>query len=160
MHTFILAGDFLKFGFPMAGMTTQLAWGAISFQEGYENAGQLEYIKKTIQWATDYFIDANRLPNEFIGQIGNGHADHNYWGRPEDMNMDRPVYSVSPGAPGSDLAGETAAALAAASIFYNNIGETALADEALSNAIELFDFANQYRGKYSDSIWDASEFYK
>ena len=64
------AGDFLKFGFPMAGMTTQLAWGAISFEYGYTNAGQLEYIKKTIQWATDYFIDANRLPSEFIGQIG------------------------------------------------------------------------------------------
>merc|ERR1711879_388430 len=52
------AGDFLKFGFPMAHMTTQLAWGAISFEEGYEKACQLEYIKKTIQWATDYFIDA------------------------------------------------------------------------------------------------------
>jgi len=148
-----------KFGFPMAHMTTQLAWGAISFEDGYRNACQLEYIKKTIQWATDYFIDANRLPNEFIGQIGAGDADHGYWGRPEDMNMNRPVYSISPSKPGSDLAGETAAALAAASIFYNNIGETALADEALENARELFDFANQYKGKYSDSIWDASKFY-
>ena len=141
-------------------MTTQLAWGAISFQDGYEKACQLEYIKKTIQWATDYFIDANRLPEKFIGQIGNGDADHNYWGRPEDMNINRPQMSISPSKPGSDLAGETAAALAAASIFYNNIGETALADEALENARELFDFANQYKGKYSDSIWDASKFYK
>jgi len=73
--------------------------------------------------------------------------------------MNRPVYSVSPSKPGSDLAGETAAALAAASIFYNNIGDSALAEEALDNAIELFDFADQYRGKYSDSIWDASKFY-
>ena len=154
------AGDFVKFGFPMAAMTTQLAWGAISFEDGYTNAGQLEYIKKTIQWATDYFIDANRLPNEFIGQIGNGDDDHNYWGRPEDMNMNRPVYSISPSKPGSDLAGETAAALAAASIFYNNIGETALADEALENARELYEFATQYEGKYSDSISDAANFYK
>merc|ERR1712039_770940 len=68
-------------------------------------------------------------------------------------------YSISPSKPGSDLAGETAAALAAASIFYNNIGETALADEALENARELFDFANQYKGKYSDSISDASIYY-
>merc|ERR1711992_494879 len=153
------AGDFLKFGFPAAAMTTNLAWGAISFLEGYNNCGELEYIKKTIKWSTDYMIDANRLPNEFIGQIGNGDADHNYWGRPEDMNMDRPVYDISPSKPGSDLAGETAAALAAASIFYNNIGETALADEALENARELFDFANQYKGKYSDSISDASIYY-
>ena len=76
------------------------------------------------------------------------------------MDMDRPVMSISPSNPGSDLAGETAAALAAASIFYNNIGETELADEALENARELFEFANQYEGKYSDSISDASKFYK
>ena len=144
----------------MAAMTTQLAWGAISFQEGYENAGQMEYIKDTIQWATDYFITAHVGPDELVGQIGNGHVDHSYWGRPEDMTMDRPAYSISPSKPGSDLAGETAAALAAASIFYNNIGETALADEALANARELFDFANTNKGKYSDSIWDASKFYK
>ena len=106
----------------MAHMTTQLAWGAISFQQGYENACQLEYIKETIKWATDYFIDANRLPDEFIGQVGAGDADHSYWGRAEDMNMHRPVYSISPNKPGSDLASETAAAaLAAASIFYDNV---------------------------------------
>ena len=144
----------------MAAMTTQLAWGAISFQEGYEKAGQLGYIKDTIQWATDYFIDAHTSPNTLVGQIGNGHVDHSYWGRPEDMTMNRPAYSISESAPGSDLAGETAAALAAASIFYNNIGETAMADEALSHARELFDFANNYRGKYSDSIPNAASFYK
>ena len=144
----------------MAAMTTQLAWGAISFQEGYENAGQMEYIKETIQWATDYFIAAHVSPNEFVGQIGNGHVDHSYWGRPEDMTMDRPAYSINPSNPGSDLAGETAAALAAASIFYNNIGEIALATEALDHATDLFNFANTYKRKYSDSITDASSFYK
>ena len=156
----ITAGDFLKFGFPAAAMTTNLAWGAISFIEGYNNCKELEYIKKTIKWSTDYMIDANRLPNEFIGQIGNGDADHNYWGRPEDMNMNRPVYSVSPSKPGSDLAGESAAALASASIFYKMIKEPALAAEALDNAKELYEFAETYKGKYSDSIWDASKFYK
>ena len=147
----------------MAAMTTQLAWGAISFQEGYENAGQIKYIKETIQWATDYFVAVSNFawfsPNGFVGQIGNGHVDHSYWGRPEDMTMDRPAYYINAGNPGSDLAGETAAALASASIFYNNIGETALADEALKHAAELFDFANTFKGKYSDSISDASPFY-
>ena len=156
----ITAGDFLKFGFPAAAMTTNLAWGAISFLEGYNTCGELEYIKKTIKWSTDYMIDANRLPIEFIGQIGNGDADHNYWGRPEDMNMNRPVMSVSPSNPGSDLAGESAAALASASIFYKMIKEPALAAEALDNAKELYEFAETYKGKYSDSIWDASKFYK
>ena len=156
----ITAGDFLKFGFPAAAMTTNLAWGAISFIEGYNNCKELEYIKKTIKWSTDYMIDANRLPEGFIGQIGDGDADHGYWGRPEDMNMNRPVYSVSPSKPGSDLAGESAAALASSSIFYKMIKEPALAAEALENAKELYEFAETYKGKYSDSIWDASKFYK
>ena len=156
----ITAGDFLKFGFPAAAMTTNLAWGAISFIEGYNNCKELEYIKKTIKWSTDYMIDANRLPEGFIGQIGDGDADHGYWGRPEDMNMNRPVYSVSPSKPGSDLAGESAAALASASIFYKMIKEPELAAEALDNAKELYEFAETYKGKYSDSIWDASKFYK
>merc|ERR1711941_37504 len=131
----------------------------INFIEGYQGCGQLEYIKNTIKWSTDYMIDANRLPEKFIGQIGNGDADHNYWGRPEDMNMNRPVMSVSPSKPGSDLAGESAAALASSSIFYKMIGEPALAAEALDNAKELYEFAEKYKGKYSDSIWDASKFY-
>ena len=41
------AGDFVKFGFPFAGAMTQVAWGAVSFQSGYEAAGQLDYLKVT-----------------------------------------------------------------------------------------------------------------
>ena len=66
--------------------------------------------------------------------------------------MARPAFSISASSPGSDLAAETAAALAAASIFYANIGESALSSEALSHAIELFDLADNHRGTYVDSI--------
>jgi hypothetical protein len=33
------------------------------------------------------------------------------------------------------------------------------ADNLLTHARQLFDFANNYRGKYSDSITDARNFY-
>ena len=72
---------------------------------------------------------------------------------------DRPSFSINEGAPGSDLAGEEAAALAASSVFYRNLGDTALADDALSHARELFDFANNYRGIYTDAIPEAADFY-
>jgi endoglucanase len=36
---------------------------------------------------------------------------------------------------------------------------TAYAEECLSHAKELFSFAENFRGKYSDSIQDASMFY-
>ena len=156
----VSAGDYVKFGFPMAAMTTQLAWGAISFQMGYEAANQMKYIKECLQWATDYFIAAHTAEDKFYGQIGEGQADHSYWGRPEDMTMNRPAWFINSSAPGSELAGETAAALAAASIFYKNIGEDSLARDALRHARELFDLANNFRGKYTNTIPNAQSFYE
>jgi hypothetical protein len=37
-HTFA-AGDYVKFGFPMAYTTTVLAWGLLDYQAGYFSAG-------------------------------------------------------------------------------------------------------------------------
>ena len=73
--------------------------------------------------------------------------------------MARPAFSISSSSPGSDLAAETAAALAAASMFYENIGESAMASEALSHAVDLFELADSHRGTYVDSI-PAGSFYK
>jgi hypothetical protein len=92
--------------------------------------------------------------------MGNGGDDHAYWGRPEDMTMSRPAYKITASSPGSDLAGETAAALAAASIFYRSLGDVTAADQALSHARDLFNFADQYRGVYTSSINDATNYYK
>jgi len=50
------AGDFVKFGFPMASFTTLLAWGAIDYEDAYVNAGELEQVRQAIRWSTDYFI--------------------------------------------------------------------------------------------------------
>ena len=59
-------------------------------------------------------------------QVGNGGADHAYWGRPEDMTMSRPAYKLTAGNSGSDLLAETAAAMAAGSIAFKQAGETQL----------------------------------
>lgn len=44
--------------------------------------------------------------------------DHACWERPEDMDTPRSVFKVDKNNPGSDVAGEIAAALAAASIVF------------------------------------------
>jgi hypothetical protein len=75
------------------------------------------------------------------------------------MTMARPAFKIDASNPGSDLAGETAAALAAASIFYENIGEAAMASDALDHAKDLFTFADENRGVYTDAI-PAGNFYK
>ena len=143
----------------MAGTITQIAWGGLSFYSGYEIAGQTEYLKACLKWGTDYFIAAHTSTNEFIGQVGDGNIDHVFWGRPEDMTMERPSFYLTEDAPGSDLVGETAAALAASSMVYRSINDLDLADEALRHAEELFDFAYYYRGAYTDSIPESANFY-
>lgn len=55
--------------------------------------------------------------------MGKLSLDHDYWGRPEDMTMDRPTYKLTTSHPGSDLAAETAAALAAGYMAFKSSGQ-------------------------------------
>lgn len=48
-------------------------------------------VRSMLKWSTNYFIKAHVSPMKFYGQVGDGNADHSYWGRPEDMTMARPV---------------------------------------------------------------------
>ena len=72
--------------------------------------------------------------------------------------MDRPGYKITAGGPGSDLAGETAAALAAAAVLFKD-SDPGYSDTCIQHAKELFEFADGHRGKYQDSICDAGNFY-
>lgn len=74
------------------------------------------------------------------------------------MPMARPSYAVTRTAPGSDLTGETAAALAACSMLFQASNPT-YASNLLVNAKALYTFADTYRGIYSASITDAANFY-
>ncbi len=152
------AGDHVKFGFPMASSMTMLGWGVVQYREGYQKSGQLDEALDAIKWGTDYILKAHTAPNEFYGQVGLGGVDHAYWGPPEKMTMARPAFKIDAQRPGSDLAGEAAAALASASIAFRPT-DTAYADKLLTHAAQLFNFADTYRGKYSDSIPDAANFY-
>ena len=75
------------------------------------------------------------------------------------MNMARPAWKIDTRNPGSDLAGETAASMAAASILFKAT-DSRYSKELLKHAKELFSFAENYKGKYSDSISNAADFYK
>jgi hypothetical protein len=156
------AGDHVKFGLPGAASMTMLSWGAVEYQDAYQQSGQFEEILDSIKWGTDYILKAHvtdgQGTKEFYGQVGDGNIDHAFWGAPEDMTMERPAYKIDRQNPGSDLAGEAAASLAAASIVFRGVDE-AYADTLLQNAEQLYDFADQYRGVYTDAIPDAGQFY-
>lgn len=157
------AGDHVKFGFPMASSMTMLSWGVVEYRNGYSQSGQLPYILDAIKWGTDYILKAHVTDSngtkEFWGQVGLGDVDHAYWGPPEMMAMQRPAFKIDRQNPGSDLAGEAAAALASASIAFRATDPT-YANRLLQNAVQLYQFAETYKGKYTDSIPDAGKFYQ
>lgn len=153
------AGDHVKFGFPMAYTATMLAWGGVDFADAYAETGQAAELRRQLRWATDYFIRAHPSATVFYGQVGQGGQDHGWWGPAEVMTMSRPSYKIDASCPGSDLAGETAAALAAASMVFDS-SDPAYATTLLRHATELYAFADTHRGRYSDCITDAAGYYR
>ncbi|KAL8250736.1 hypothetical protein R6Q59_034429 [Mikania micrantha] len=147
------AGDNVKFNFPMAYTTTMLSWSAL---ENSKPLGpQLENLRVAIRWATDYLIKcATATPGVLYVGVGDPNVDHKCWERPEDMDTVRTVYSVSRTKPGSDVAAETAAALAAASLVFRKV-DPIYSKLLLRTAKSVFQFAAQYRGSYSDSLGSA-----
>ena len=75
------------------------------------------------------------------------------------MNTNRQAFLLSPSNPGSEVAGESAAALAAASMLFRSSNPTYSAT-LLQHARQLFTFANTYKGDYGLAIPDAARFYK
>lgn len=144
------AGDNVKFNLPMAFSTTMLSWGAIEY--GKKLGPQLASNRAAIRWGTDYLLKCARAtPGKLYVGVGDPNSDHKCWERPEDMDTVRSVYSVSASNPGSDVAAETAAALAAASIVFRKI-DPKYAKTLLETAKSVMQFAIQYRGAYSDSL--------
>ncbi|KAH7366467.1 hypothetical protein KP509_18G079600 [Ceratopteris richardii] len=153
------AGDNVKFGLPMAFTITMLSWSVIEYGGYIGSAGQLGYALEAIKWGTDYLIKAHPEPNVLWGEVGDGDSDHYCWQRPEEMTTSRKAYKISPNDPGSDLAGETAAAMAAASVVFRR-RNLAYSQLLLRHAKELFSFADTYKGRYDSSITVARKYYQ
>lgn len=81
---------------------------------------ELKNAVKAVKWASDYLLKVTAVPGVVFVQVGDAYSDHNCWERPEDMDTLRTVYKIDGSHPGSDVAGETAAALAAASIVFRS----------------------------------------
>ena len=158
---YYVGGDHVKWGFPMAFATTVIAWSGISYSESYGEMGQqgLGDLYKQVKWATDYFMKAHPTKYEFYAQIGDPVLDHKDWVRSEYMEMLRPSFAIDTENPGSDVAAETAAALAASAILFLDT-DASYAQQCLEHAIDLLEFAILHRGTYTDAIPSANEFYR
>ncbi|KAM3256166.1 hypothetical protein ACQJBY_048968 [Aegilops geniculata] len=145
------AGDNVKFGLPMAFTVTMLSWSLVEFG-GAMPPGQLANAEAAVRWGSDYLLKAvTATPGALYVQVADPYQDHRCWERAEDMDTPRAAYKVKPQSPGSDVAGETAAALAAASLVFR-ARDPAYSSRLLRAARQVFDFADRYRGSYSDSL--------
>ncbi|KAE9605100.1 putative cellulase [Lupinus albus] len=140
------AGDNTKFHFPMAYAMTMLSWSVLEYKQKYMAVDEYEHARDLIKWGADYLLltfnsSATKI-NKIYAQVGGGlngstTPDDNYcWQRPEDMNYERSTITIFKG---PDLAGEMAAALASASIVFQD--DISYSTTLIKGATTLFDFA-------------------
>jgi len=152
------AGDNAKFNFPGAATMTLLAWSGIDYAEGYKKAGQWKYILDAVRWGADYFMKCHTGKNELYVQVGDGNTDHAFWYPPEYIKYEYPSFKITAEKPGSEVAGETAAFLAAASILFKD-EDSSYSAKLLKHAKEIYEFADTYRGDYTGAVPGVVSFY-
>lgn len=143
------AGDNVKFHFPMSFAMTMLSWSLIEYEHKYREIGEYNHVRDLIKWGTDYLLltfnsSATKI-DKIYSQVGgslNGSTipdDHYCWQRPEDMDYERKVQTATSG---PDLAGEMAAALAAASIVFRD--NAIYSSKLVKGAQTVFGFARDF----------------
>ncbi|EYU36779.1 hypothetical protein ABFS82_14G299100 [Erythranthe guttata] len=152
------AGDHVKFGFPMAFTATLLSWSILEYGDQMKAVDQLTPVQDSLKWITDYLINAHPTDNVLYIQVGSPEADHSCWVRPEAITEERPLTQVNTSSPGTEVAAETAAALASASLVFRTT-DSAYSGSLLKHAKQLFTFADKYRGSYSVSIPEVATYY-
>ncbi|XP_047306648.1 endoglucanase 16 [Impatiens glandulifera] len=141
------AGDNVKYGLPLAFTVTTLAWGVYAYEAQFKSAGELNNALDAIRWGTDYLLKASSKRNRLFVQVGDPDKDHQCWVGPENMQTPRTVLQIDESHPGTEIAGETAAALAAASVVFKRI-DRAYSHSLLNKAKLVFEFANSKKGTY------------
>jgi endoglucanase len=151
------AGDHVKFNLPMAYTCAMLSWSMVEDPDAYADSKQKEYALNNIRYICDYFIKCHPEDEVYYYQVGDGGQDHSWWGPAEclEARMDRPSYKVTASNPGSCVTGETAAAMAAASIVFEK-EDPKYSKLLLSHAKSLYAFADKYK---SDSGYTAANGY-
>lgn len=99
------------------------------------------------KWPWPDLVFSSRLQTQVLHQLLKGQVVFRFWRH------------INHSPKGSDLAGETAAALAAAAMVFSQVNAT-YAATCLTHAQQLYTFAKQYQGVYSSSISAADEFYQ
>lgn len=155
------AANTMKWGLPLAYTMTAHAFNLYSFPDAFKAINEWNEGLEMVKWGTDYFINAHPQPNLFVGQlgvsaVGSTDVDFGYFGPPEEYEMWVPLgimhtpFYISPEDPSSEIAGETAAAMAATAVLYQD-SDPAYAALLLNHSRTLYTFGTTYQGSYIHS---------
>ncbi|NLM57996.1 MAG: endoglucanase [Clostridium sp.] len=159
------AGDHVKFNLPMAYSAAMLGWALYEYGDGIKASGQKEYLERNLAFALDYLVACDR-GDSVVYQIGDGGADHKWWGSAEviEKEMERPYFTCS----ASCVTGQMAAALAVGSIVlknstylqyakkYFNIADTKRSDAGYTAANGFY---SSHSGFWDELLWAATWLY-
>lgn len=147
------AGDNLKYNLTCGYTGTILAMGGIEYREAYEKSGQMKWLLNQLRWVNDYLIKCHPEPNVLYAQVGMTDDDHSKWIPIEVTHItnDRTAIKLDTLNPGTELAMDVAACMAASSILFRD-SDPAYADTLLTHAEQIYSFGDTYKGKYSDSV--------
>ena len=162
------AGDHVRFGLPQSYAAGTLGWGFYEFRDAYKAIGEEQHMIDILKYFTDTFLrcsflDENGKMIAFCYMVGEGDADHSYWGPPElyPENIPRPADFATAETPGSDVCASTAASLCTSYLNFKD-SDPEYAQKCLKVAKAMYDFAKEYRGKakgdgYYTSDYDEDE---
>ena len=143
------AGDHVKFGLPQAWSASILGYALYEYPQVFNDAGVKPKLLSTLKHFTDYFLRSHTSGTTFYYHVGDGNADHSYWGPPETQTTPRPSIAATPSAPASDVCGQTAAALALMYLNYSST-DAAYANQCLNAAISIYQLGLDNLGRSSD----------
>ncbi|KHN39837.1 Endoglucanase 24 [Glycine soja] len=133
---------------PKAGLGSSHDYGdalskAIIFFEG-QRSGFLPEDQRVSWRGKSGLSDGWNYNTDLTGGVGDPNSDHECWERPEDMDTARTTYAVDAPNAASDVAA------AAASMAFRS-SDPGYSETLRRNAITAFQFADNYRGAYSDN---------
>ncbi|KAG8907722.1 hypothetical protein FRB99_002518 [Tulasnella sp. 403] len=161
------AANTMKWGLPLSWTLTQLSFNIYVFGDAMKAVNQLDEARAGVKWGVDYLINCVSDSENFVGQFGvsaikNGTGevdiDFGYFGPPEEYEMWVPLGIQRPSGiayinstnPSSEILGESAAALAAASVTFAST-DKAYSDKVLGLAKDLYTRASTHLGSYMNS---------
>ena len=152
-------GYHFKFNFPMAASVTLLALNALENKSTLTSLNIWDKVLDTLKWPLDYFVKCHVSDNEFYAQCGDPIDGEFEWEKLESHpTTPRKCFKIDAQHPGSDLAGEVAAAMALSSKVFA-ASNAAYSTTLLTHATALYNFAKNYRGLFYKNVPGGSSYY-